>query len=162
MVLRVIYFSFISLKSIRFRHFVEGNPTVFIEEGNIIEKALKKEKISLDELLEQLRKKNIYRVSDVEFAFLDSNGELSVLLKKEKQPLLYEDVYPTSLNVFPIHSVISDGEIVKNGLRNAGCTEAWLVNQLKLRHFILENVFLAQSDSSGKLTIDLYDWSSDR
>jgi uncharacterized membrane protein YcaP (DUF421 family) len=152
-------FSFISLKSVKFRHFVEGTPTVFIENGNIIEQALKKEKFSSDELLEQLRKKNIFRVSDVEFATLDTNGELSVMLKKEKQPLLYEDIFQTSLKVFPVHSVISDGAIERKGLKSLGLSEDWLVNQLKRRNINLANVFLAQADSSGKLTIDLYDWS---
>ncbi|MGM0844342.1 MAG: DUF421 domain-containing protein [Bacillota bacterium] len=152
-------FSFISLKSIKFRDFVEGTPTVFIEKGNVIEEGLKKEKISVDELLEQLRKKNIFRASDVEFATLDTNGELSVLLKKEKQPLLYEDVFHSAFRVFPVYSVISDGEVVSKGLKNVGLTEEWLVNQLKLRSISLENVFLAQADSAGHLTIDLYDWS---
>ncbi|MGD6801627.1 DUF421 domain-containing protein [Rossellomorea vietnamensis] len=155
-------FSFISLKSVKFRHFVEGTPTVFIQNGNIIEQALKKEKFSSDELLEQLRKKNIFRVSDVEFATLDTNGELSVMLKKEKQPLLYEDIFQTSLNIFPIHSVISDGKIERKGLKSVGRTEEWLVNQLKQRHINLDNVFLAQADTSGKLTIDLYDWQPSR
>ncbi|TYS15802.1 DUF421 domain-containing protein [Rossellomorea vietnamensis] len=151
-------FSFISLKSVKFRHFVEGTPTVFIENGNIIEQALKKEKFSSDELLEQLRKKNIFRVSDVEFATLDTNGELSVMLKKEKQPLLYEDIFDTSFKVIPVHSVISDGAIERKGLTSLGLSEDWLMNQLKRRKINLDNVFLAQADSSGKLTIDLYDW----
>ncbi|TYR77770.1 DUF421 domain-containing protein [Rossellomorea vietnamensis] len=155
-------FSFISLKSVKFRHFVEGTPTVFIENGNIIEQALKKEKFSSDELLEQLRKKNIFRASDVEFATLDTNGELSVMLKKEKQPLLYEDIFQTSLNIYPIHSVISDGKIERKGLKSVGRTEEWLVNQLKQRHINLDNVFFAQADTSGKLTIDLYDWQPSR
>lgn len=152
-------FSFISLKSVKFRHFVEGTPTVFIENGNIIEHALKKEKFSSDELLEQLRKKNIFRVSDVEFASLDTNGELSVMLKKEKQPLLYEDIFHASLKVFPVHSVISDGAIERKGLKSLELSEDWLMNQLKRRNIDLTNVFLAQADSTGKLTIDLYDWS---
>ncbi|WP_421384232.1 DUF421 domain-containing protein [Bacillus salacetis] len=153
-------FSIISLKSIRFRRFVEGSPTVFIENGNIKEKALKKEKISIDELLEQLRKKNIFRVSDVEYASLDTNGELSVLLKREKQPLLYEDFFQTQGKTMSIHPVINDGKIDRQGLEMAGFTEKWLFQQLRQRKITLENVFLAQADTAGKLTIDLYDWSS--
>ncbi|WP_409253461.1 DUF421 domain-containing protein [Bacillus sp. SCS-153A] len=155
-------FSFISLKSVKFRHFVEGTPTVFIEDGNIIEEALKREKISTDELLEQLRKKNIFRASDVEYASLDTNGELSVLPKKEKQPLLYEDFFQHYAKVMPIQSVVNDGKIDVEGLNKAGFSEEWLFQQLKQRKIRLDNVFLAQADSSGKLTIDLYDWTGTR
>jgi uncharacterized membrane protein YcaP (DUF421 family) len=62
--------SVISLKSKTFRDFVEGNSTVFIKNGKIMEDNLKKEKYTADELLEQLRKKNVFRVADVEFATL--------------------------------------------------------------------------------------------
>lgn len=155
-------FSLISLKSVKFRHFVEGTPTIFIEDGNIIEKALKKEKYSTDELLEQLRKKNIFRVSDVEYASLDTNGDLSVLLKREKQPILYEDIFTASQRVQPIQAVINDGEVDRYGLKKAGLTEEWLFKQLNQRNLKLENVFLAQADAKGTLTIDLYDWSPAR
>ncbi|WP_456271779.1 DUF421 domain-containing protein [Bacillus sp. AK031] len=154
--------SLISLKSIKFRHFVEGTPTVFIENGNISEMALKKEKYSTDELLEQLRKKDIFRVSDVEYASLDTNGDLSVLLKKAKQPLLYEDLFTMSQKVFPVQAVINDGKVDIQGLRKIGLTEEWLLKQLKRRRINLENVFLAQADADGVLTIDLYDWSAFR
>lgn len=78
-----IVISHISLKSKKFRDIVEGKATTFIQEGKILEENLKYEKYSTDELLEQLRKKNIFQVSDVEFAILETNGELSVLLKKK-------------------------------------------------------------------------------
>jgi uncharacterized membrane protein YcaP (DUF421 family) len=155
-------FSIISLKSIKFRHFVEGTPTVFIEDGNILEQALKKEKISIDELLEQLRKKNIFRASDVEYASLDTNGELSVLLKKEKQPLLYGDFFQHQVKLRPIQPVISDGKVDVQSLEKVGYSEEWLIQQLKQRRVRLENVFLAQADTAGSLTIDLYDWSGGR
>ncbi|MCM3800533.1 DUF421 domain-containing protein, partial [Caldibacillus thermoamylovorans] len=78
---------FISLKSKRFRDFTEGKPTVFIKDGKIMEDNLKKERYTTDELLELLRKKNVFQVADVEFAVLEATGDLSVLLKKENQPL---------------------------------------------------------------------------
>jgi uncharacterized membrane protein YcaP (DUF421 family) len=154
--------SLISLKSIRFRHFVEGTPTVFIENGEISEKSLKKEKYSTDELLEQLRKKDIFRVSDVEYASLDTNGDLSVILKKAKQPLLYEDLFKITQKVLPPQAVINDGNIDLEGLNKIGFTEKWLMKQLEQRDVKLENVFLAQADAAGVLTFDLYDWSSAR
>uniref|UniRef100_UPI00289C110E DUF421 domain-containing protein n=1 Tax=Bacillus subtilis TaxID=1423 RepID=UPI00289C110E len=77
----------ISLKSKRFRNFIEGKATVFIKDGKIMEDNLKKERYTTDELLELLRKKDVFQVSDVEFAVLEETGDLSVMLKKENQPL---------------------------------------------------------------------------
>jgi uncharacterized membrane protein YcaP (DUF421 family) len=152
-------FSLLSLKSVKFRHFIEGTPTIFIQDGNIIEQALKKEKISTDEMLEQLRKKGIFRAADVQYASFDTNGELSFLLKKEKQPLLYEDLFHFSGKMLQIQPVISDGEVDTQGLTQIGFTEEWLYQQLTQRKILLENVFLAQADTSGQLTIDLFDWT---
>ncbi len=74
----------ISLKSKRFRNFVEGKATVFIKDGKIMEDNLKKERYTTDELLDLLRRKDVFQVSDVEFAVLEATGDLSVMLKKEK------------------------------------------------------------------------------
>ena len=72
----------ISLKSKGFRDFIEGKATVFIKDGKIMEDNLKKERYTIDELLELLRKKDVYQVADVEFAVLEATGDLSVMLKK--------------------------------------------------------------------------------
>nr|WP_010173241.1 YetF domain-containing protein [Bacillus coahuilensis] len=81
-----LFISVIGLHSPKFRHLVEGTPTVFIENGEVIEANLKKERYSTDELLEQLRKKGTFRVSDVNYASLDANGDLSIMLKKRNNP----------------------------------------------------------------------------
>ncbi|WP_034763504.1 DUF421 domain-containing protein [Rossellomorea vietnamensis] len=155
-----LLFSFLSLKSIRFRRFAEGKPTVFIKDGNIDEKALKKEKYSVDEMLEQLRKKDVFRVADVEFASLDTNGDLSVLLKKEKQPLVREDVFDISQKSTPPQAVITDGKIDQKALAEVGFPLPWLVRELSKRKLTVDSVFLAQLDSEGNLTFDLYDWTN--
>lgn len=77
----------ISLKSKKFRDFTEGKGAIFIKDGKIMEDNLKKERYTTDELLELLRKKDVFQVSDVEFALLEPTGDLSVMLKKENQPL---------------------------------------------------------------------------
>ncbi|MCA1062083.1 DUF421 domain-containing protein [Rossellomorea sp. AcN35-11] len=155
-----LLFSYLSLKSVRFRHFAEGEPTVFIRDGNIDEKALKKEQYSVDELLEQLRKKDVFRAEDVEFASLDTNGDLSVLLKREKQPLLREDVYSISQQSSPPQAVILDGEIDEAALQEVGFPMPWLQKELSKRHLQVESIFLAQLDREGNLTFDLYNWTN--
>jgi uncharacterized membrane protein YcaP (DUF421 family) len=151
-------FSLISLRSTKFRHFVEGIPTVFIENGNIDEKALKREKYTTDELLEQLRKKNIFRAEDVEFAALDTNGDLSVLLKKNKQPVIYEDINVSLRKATPPQTIISDGKVDIGALEKISLTEMWLKSELSKRNLSIKDVFLAQSDEEGHITFDLIEW----
>ncbi|MEF7562169.1 MULTISPECIES: DUF421 domain-containing protein [Bacillus] len=84
--------SLLSLRFPKFRAAVEGKATVFIENGRLLKEKVKKEKYTMDELLEQLRLKSIFEPEDVEFAQLETNGQISVLLKKVKQPVVYEDL----------------------------------------------------------------------
>ncbi|MCM3124814.1 MULTISPECIES: DUF421 domain-containing protein [unclassified Mesobacillus] len=149
--------SLISLRSRAFRRIVEGKSTTFIEHGNIIEKNMRNEKYSLDELLEQLRKKSVFKVADVEFASLDSNGELSVLLKKEKQPLKYEDIsHMTEDDNVPV-TLIMDGEIIKENLEKAKLDKKQAVKLIKDKGYEQDNVFYAEIDTNGDINIDLYD-----
>ncbi len=149
--------SIISLRSKKFRDFVEGNSTVFIKNGKILEDNLKKEKYTIDELLEQLRKKDVFRVADVEFATLEANGDLSILLKRAKQPVTIGDIQPYVPEEKEPQTVIMDGEILDEPLATARLNRGWLKQQLDQMGVAVENVFLAQVDSYGQLTVDLYD-----
>ncbi|WP_374722186.1 DUF421 domain-containing protein [Peribacillus tepidiphilus] len=148
---------FLSLKSKPFRDFIEGKGSVFIKDGKIMEENLKKERYTTDELLELLRRKDVFQVSDVEFAVLEPTGDLSVLLKKENQPLTAKDL---NLHVAPINepqTVIMDGKILDEPLSTIGRNRSWVKTELEKQGVTVENVFLGQVDSYGQLTIDLYD-----
>lgn len=147
----------ISLRNKKFRDFVEGNSTLFIKNGKILEENLKREKYTVDELLEQLRKKDVFRVADVEFAVLEPNGDLNVLLKREKQPLTVGDVFPNPPSEKEPQAVIMDGMILDEPLATMGLNRGWLKQQLDKQGVAVENVFLGQVDSYGQLTLDLYD-----
>jgi uncharacterized membrane protein YcaP (DUF421 family) len=152
-----VIISFISMKSPSFQQFIEGKPTIFIKNGKIMEENLKKEKYPLAALLEQLRKNNVHHASDVEFAILETTGELSILLKKEKQPITVGDI---KTNVAPVkepQTVIMDGKIMDEALSTTGLNRRWLKEKLDQLGVAVENVFLAQVDSYGQLTVDLYD-----
>ncbi|MEC2056369.1 DUF421 domain-containing protein [Peribacillus psychrosaccharolyticus] len=148
---------FISMKSRPFRNFVEGKGTVFIQDGKLLEDNLKKEKYTIDELLELLRKKDVFNVSDVEYAVLEATGDLNVLLKKENQPLTAKDL---NLKLAPIkgsETVIMDGEILDESLSTVGRNRLWLKTELVKQGITVENVFLGQINTYGELTVDLYD-----
>lgn len=147
----------ISLKSKKYRDFMEGKGVVFIKNGKIMEENLKKERYTTDELLELLRKKDVFQVADVEFAILEATGDLSVLLKKENQPLTAKDL---GVKVAPIkepQTVIMDGKVLDEPLSTVNLSRGWLKTELDKLGVAIENVFLGQVDSSGQLTVDLFD-----
>lgn len=148
---------FLSLKSKTVRDLFEGKGTVLIRKGKILEDNMKKEHFSTDELLEQLRLKDAFRVADVEFAVLEANGELSVMKKKESQPPSASDL---GLTIKPEHdsqTVIMDGNILLEPLAEAGLNMHWLRDELEKAGVALDNVFLGQVDSAGELYLDVYD-----
>jgi len=147
----------ISLKSKKFRDLIEGRGTIFIKNGKIMEENLKKERYTTDELLTLLRKKDVYRVADVEFAVLEATGDFNVMLKKENQPLTPKDLNMKFPSVKEPQTVIMDGEILDEPLAQAGRSRGWLHTELEKLSVTIENVFLGQVDSYGQLTIDLYD-----
>src|SRR5690625_154248 len=147
----------ISIKSKTFRNFFQGKGTVLIQNGKILEDNLKKEKVTSEYLLSQLRSKDIFQVVDVEFALMEPSGTLSVLPKKENQPLTPKDL---GIKVAPMketQTVIMDGKMLLEPLANASLNPGWLETELEKINVTIENVFLGQVDSYGQLTVDLYD-----
>lgn len=148
---------FLSLKSKTFRDTVEGRGTVVIKDGKILEDNLKKEKYTIDEISALLRQKNIFRVADVEFAVLEPRGNLSALLKKENRPVTLKDLQIKAANEKEPQTVIMDGSILDEALRSSGKSRGWLQLELEKLGVTLPNVFMAQVDSYGELTLDIYD-----
>lgn len=147
----------LQLKSKLARDIVDSKARVIIKDGKILEDNMKKERLTTDELLEQLRKKNVFRAADVEFAVLETSGELSVLLKKEYQPLT---AHHLGVKVGPEQepqAVIMDAKIMDEPLATMGLSREWLHTELEKLGIPLENVFLGQVDTYGQLYVDLYD-----
>lgn len=147
----------LSIKNKKFRDVFEGTSTVLIQNGKLLEDNLKKEKYTIDGLSELLRDKNVFNIADVEFASLEPNGDLSVLLKKENQPITPKDL---GIKVAPVResqTIIMDGQILDDSLRVSGKTRNWLMTELEKLEVTLDNVFLAQVDSFGELHVDIFD-----
>ncbi|HYK73011.1 MAG TPA: DUF421 domain-containing protein [Pseudoneobacillus sp.] len=152
-----VFVDFTSLKSKKFRDIVEGSGTVFIKDGKIQEDNLKRERFSTDELASLLRKQNVFKAADVEFAVLETTGDLSVLLKKENRPLTPKDLQLVVANEKEPQTIIMDGKINNDAMSQAGKTREWLDTELAKLGATIENVFFGQIDSYGELTVDLYD-----
>lgn len=148
---------FITLKSKGFRDLVEGKGSVLIQDGKIMEENLKKEKYTLDDLSSLLRGRNVFNIAEVEFAVLEPTGDLSVLLKKAYRPVTPKDLNIQVANEDEPQTVIMDGKILDNPLSTSGKNRGWLLVELEKQGVTLENVFFAQLNSYGELSIDLYD-----
>jgi uncharacterized membrane protein YcaP (DUF421 family) len=133
-----ISMSFISLKSTRARAIICGKPAILIENGKIVEEHLREELYTLNDLLEQLRSKDISNIADVEFAILETNGQLSVIPKSQKRPLTPEDLkIQTNYEGLPLDLII-DGSVIYKNLIKANLDEAWLRDQLS--NFGIKNI----------------------
>lgn len=148
---------FLALKSKSIRDITQGKGTIFIKDGKVLEDNLKKERFTSDDLLQELRRNQIFNVSDVEFALLEPSGSLSVLPKKETQPLTAKTI---GLKVAPEkepQTVIMDGKMLLEPLANLSLNPNWLETELDKLNVSIENVFIGQADQDGQLTVDLYD-----
>ena len=149
--LLVIYMiiSILNMKSVNFRKIMSGKPAILIYRGKIDEKALRKESITINELQERLRVDNIFNLGDVEYAILETNGELTVIQKPEKRALT-----PQDLNISPEYEGISydlvvEGKVMHDNLKVIGKDEIWLEKQLKKFDANTENTLVATIDGKG-------------
>lgn len=126
-----IVISFINLKSEKARAIICGKPSILVDKGRINEKELKDLRININDLMEQLRTKDCPSLGDVEFAILETNGDLSVIKKSNKMPLTPEDMNMSGkYEGLPV-SLIIDGHINYDNLRKAGLHKNWLDSQLR-------------------------------
>jgi len=151
-----IIISFITLKSEKARAIICGKPTILIENGKIIDTELKKLRININDLIEQLRIKNFSNIDDVEFAILETNGDLSVIPKASKKPLTPEDM---NINVdkeyLPI-SIIIDGKINQGNLNKAPVDFNWVYKELKKRKIDdISEILYASIDQNKTFSVHL-------
>ena len=144
--------SFLSIKSYRARNFICGTPKILIENGKIIENNLINEVYNMSDLLEQLRIKSIPNISDVEFAILETNGELSIIPKSQKRPLTPSDMnIPTEYEGVPFPLVI-DGRLIELNLKKLNLSKEWLNSELqKFGINSYKDAFFVSLESNGNL-----------
>lgn len=153
----LVALNYLSLKSKWFHDLFRGRETVLIKHGKILEDNLKEVRYTGEELLSQLRRKNIFNIADVEFAVMEPNGEVSVMVKSEQTPITPKHLeWKVSQNAEP-QTVILDGNIMDEALRNQGVNRLWLHTELEKMGISLENVFIGQVDANGDLYVDLFD-----
>lgn len=119
-----------NLKSIRMRELICGKPRILIYRGKIDEKALKQENFTINELQERLRVNNINNLGDVEFAILETSGQISVVQKPEKRALKPEDFNIDAKYEGIAYDLVIDGKIMMDNLKKIGKTKDWLEKEV--------------------------------
>ena len=143
--------SFLSLKSIRFRALVCGKPAIIISDGKIAQHSMAQNRLTLDELFEQLRTQGYNDLRAVKYAVLETNGQLSILPYTRESPLTPQDagLNPVDRVTLPMF-IINDGRIMDDNLKLSGHDRNWLTQQLKRYHLNSpEQVFLMTVDETG-------------
>lgn len=153
-----IILAFGAIKSYRFRKIVEGSPTILIKEGKVLEKNLLKSKLTYNDLMVGLREKNAFKLSEIELAVLETDGQMSVMKKAEYEPLTPKDINMTVEEVHKPSLIIIDGSLMEKHLNYLGYTKEWILGEImKKGANSISDVFLAQIDSQGNVYVDLYD-----
>lgn len=149
---------FLSLKWLRFTKFVDPSPFPLIRNGKILYKGLTKARIPIDVLLTELRKKQIHDIQQVALALWESDGTISFFLESQYQTLTPKDMkLMTKSFSFPI-TIIKDGKIDFEELKQTGKDENWLKNHIRTVHSLdIKNILLAtMDDQNGKINVFLY------
>jgi uncharacterized membrane protein YcaP (DUF421 family) len=146
-----LFASELSMRSISFRAFLCGKPVFIVRDGVIDQKAMEKNRLTMDELCFGLRQNGILDVSQVKYAVLETNGQLTTFLYPKYAPLTASDAgkKPQELE-YPV-TVVSDGRILEENLRAIGFDLSWLRHQLNLQSTTQSDIFLMTATGSGQV-----------
>ncbi|AQS58893.1 DUF421 domain-containing protein [Desulforamulus ferrireducens] len=148
--------SYFALKSERVRGLICSTPSILIKNGKIVEEELTRLRYNINDLLEQLRVKNVPNIADVEFAIMETSGEITVIPKSQKRPICPADLnIPTKYEGIPV-TLIIDGYVFEQNLSKINLSKEWLKNELsKFGVQDMKQVLLASLDTEGNLFYQL-------
>ena len=147
--------SILSMKSSKLRTILSGKPIFVIENGKINQKAINSLRFTIDDLTEGLRSCEVFDISQVAYAIVETNGTMSVVKKFQSQ-----NVTPKMLKlkdqqtIIPM-VIISDGKVVEDNLKEIGLTQKWLFDKLKKENLSADNIFIMTADNNEKTFIAL-------
>ena len=143
--------SVLSLRSIRFRKILCGKPVILIENGTILQENLRKTRVTLDELTGHLREKDVLDLQQVQYAILETNGNLSVFPFPENRPATAKEAGIKPENQYMPLTVISDGVMLEENLRKAGKDRKWLDKVLRKHKAQVSQVWLLTVDGADQV-----------
>lgn len=148
-----ILISVIGLKSVKIRSLMQGNSIIIIRDGKLDLKKIKELRFTIDDILEALRQKDIFDISKVQYAVVETNGTISVMLKPEYEPVTRGDLSLESPDLGMPCAVIIDGRIIKTDFNSCNMTMEKLKKIIKKDKINVENTLLMTIDKKGNKTI---------
>ena len=145
-------FSLIQLKSEKIRSLINGEPSILIEKGKIDFQELKNQRFNINDLMEELRLQGYYDLENIEYAILETSGQLSIIPKTEESPVTKKDLsLQFTQERLPV-TLILDGKINKKNLKLIKKDEKWLENKLKKDNISsYDELLIAILNSKGNL-----------
>lgn len=136
------------------RKYINGTPTILMNNGKLYRENLKKAKLDLSEFMVMCRQQGYFNLSDIQTAVFEFNGKLSILPVSKKRPANPEDLNLSPAPEFIHTDVIMDGRILDENLKRMGLDDKWLQKQLNAQGYKkAEEVFLALCDENNQLTV---------
>lgn len=140
-----------TMKSIKLRRFFMGSPTILIEHGKILQDNFYKVKYDINDMLEQCRVNGYFDISEIDYAIVEANGELSILAKSEYLPVNRNDMKLKVSKNGLCANVIIDGKVMYNNLKKIKKDEKWLNKELRLKGKDISDIILATVDINDKV-----------
>ncbi|HEY8389646.1 MAG TPA: DUF421 domain-containing protein [Clostridia bacterium] len=137
-------------KGLLLEKILKGSPITIIENGKINYKGLKKSKLNVNEVLELVREKGYFSLSDIAFGIFETNGTFSVLPHEYKSPVVAEDLKIKKDKAVISYNVIIDGKISKSTLKKLGKDKDWIIKKLDLNNQKLKKILLAAYNDDTK------------
>lgn len=155
LIIAEVFMAFLCLKSKKFRRILSGDPSILISGGHINEKELKSQRFNLNDLMEQLRVGGYPNIADVETAVLETNGQLSIVPKKNARNVTVRDLKLNNVVSEKLPCLlISDGMLDKNELIRSEKNIEWLMSEMKKRNINeIKDVFIASYDFNDGIYI---------
>ena len=143
--------SIINMKSIKAREIICGKPRILIYRGKIDEKALIKERFTINELEERLRGNNIMNLGDIEYAILETSGQVTVIPKPEKRNVIAEDLNITPEYEGIPYDLVVDGKVMNKNLKKIGKDYNWLKKEVRKFNMNPEEALIVTYDGKGQI-----------
>lgn len=148
-----ILVSVFMMKNSKFRNLVCGSPVTVIEDGKILQKEMKRLRMTTEDLCVQLRQQNVFSLDDVQYCIVETNGKISVLEKPDKRTVTLEDMNIKGNDNKIETVVINDGELLAHSLQLCGSNKKKVYTILKKEKESIENIFIMTLDGNGKYKI---------
>lgn len=143
--------SWVTMKSITFRRFIIGVPTMIVEDGKIIESGLKKTNIDINDFLEQCRLQGYFDINDISYAIMEASGDISILPKSNATPVVRKDLKIKGTNSILTANLIIDGEFLEKNIKGCNLTINKIRDELRKQGYASEEEILLAIYSNNKI-----------